>query len=146
MIRYKDVHSRSSMVYVSYISRSLRLSNSCFSHVVNLACKAVVEAFTQMKFSVVNADEYSPPKEPRPTFFIEALECNPIAIICSLICSINLFLFLKVKALTDLYNFWGLEHYHPVNLKFTRNIQSWPLHIFLQWVSYTMKAVGFQKF
>ena len=93
------------MVYVSCVSRSLRLYNSCFPHVVNLACKAVVEAITRMEFSAVDADEYSPPEGPRPTSFIEALERDPIAIIRSLIRSVNVFIYSKVKALIDLYNF-----------------------------------------
>lgn len=56
---------------------------------VNLACKAVIEAITRIEFSAVNAEEYTPPDGPQATSFVEALQRDPIATIRSLIRSVS---------------------------------------------------------
>ena len=58
----------------------------CFPHVVNLACKAVLSAITRIEYAAENAGDYAPPAiGPRSTTFTEAIACDPIATLQSLV-------------------------------------------------------------
>ena len=69
------------------------ICSSCFPHVVNLACKAVIEALTHVEYSAPDAQEYIPPPNPNgasPVSFLEALHRDPIATLRSLIRAVGL--------------------------------------------------------
>lgn len=57
---------------------------SCFPHVVNLACKAVLKEITDMKFAAANARDYVP-AGPVPTNFLDVLDRDPIATVRTLV-------------------------------------------------------------
>lgn len=63
-------------------------SLSCFPHVVNLTCKAVLKEITDMKFVAANAHDYVP-SGPAPINFLDVLNCNPIATVRTLVCVVS---------------------------------------------------------
>ena len=69
--------------------RFLIAKNRCFPHIVNLACKAVLQAMTKLDFAAETAADYIPTAA-SPETFIEALVSrDPIAILQSLIRSVS---------------------------------------------------------
>ena len=65
----------------------------CFPHIVNLACHAVLEAVTKLKYTAENAEDYVPNNEdPVPATFEEALKHDPLATTCSLIQGVSLYI------------------------------------------------------
>ena len=65
----------------------------CFPHIVNLACHAVLEAVTKLKYAAENAEDYVPNDEdPVPATFEEALKCDPVATTRSLIQGVSLYI------------------------------------------------------
>jgi hypothetical protein len=61
----------------------------CFPHIINLACKAVLSAFTDedlAKELTLNERDYAPdPEESLPQTFEDAVQRDPIATLRSLI-------------------------------------------------------------
>lgn len=68
----------------------------CFPHIVNLACKAVLTAITQMDFASENVADFSPNKV-LATSFWEALQHDPIAILQSLICGVSVYYYISMQ-------------------------------------------------
>ena len=60
----------------------------CFPHVVNLACKAILKAITDMDFATENANEFVP-DGPSATTFVDAIDRDPIATIRSVIRAVS---------------------------------------------------------
>ena len=58
---------------------------SCFPHVVNLACKAVLEAITNLKFAAENSADIQPDSYVQPETFLQAMQRDPIALLRALI-------------------------------------------------------------
>ncbi|KAJ7922560.1 hypothetical protein B0H13DRAFT_1982940 [Mycena leptocephala] len=52
----------------------------CFPHIVNLACKAILGAITDMDFAAPEADDFVPPLNPADNF-LAAVEGDPVATI-----------------------------------------------------------------
>ncbi|KAJ7793825.1 hypothetical protein B0H13DRAFT_2171692, partial [Mycena leptocephala] len=52
----------------------------CFPHIVNLACKAVLGAITDMDFAAPEADDFVPPRTPADNF-LGAIVGDPVATI-----------------------------------------------------------------
>ncbi|KAF7328296.1 Dimer-Tnp-hAT domain-containing protein [Mycena sanguinolenta] len=50
----------------------------CFPHIVNLACKAVLSAITDMDFAATGADDFVPNRA-EPRTFLDAIARDPIA-------------------------------------------------------------------
>lgn len=57
---------------------------SCFPHMVNLACKAVLAAITSVEYGKETAQDYFP-DGPAPRTLLKAVVRDPIAILRSLI-------------------------------------------------------------
>jgi hypothetical protein len=82
-IRYVSFHT-TSFEWVLMFSTC-----SCFPHIVNLACKAVLNAFTDDEL-VANERDYTPdPDEPSPQTFEDAVRRDPIATLRSLIRTVS---------------------------------------------------------
>lgn len=62
---------------------------SCFPHVVNLACKAILAAITNMKFAEQGAEDFVPTKS-MPTDFRGAIKRDPIATVRTLVRVVSL--------------------------------------------------------
>ena len=58
--------------------------NSCFPHVVNLSCKAVLSAITNMDYAANDAEDYAP-NGLTPMTFIDAINRDPIATVRTLV-------------------------------------------------------------
>jgi hypothetical protein len=54
----------------------------CFPHIVNLACKAVLAAITNLDYVAETAEDFY------PSNFLEGLDRDPIATVRSLICAV----------------------------------------------------------
>ena len=64
----------------------MNANQRCFPHIVNLACDAVLQAVTKLKYAAENAKDFVPNDEdPVPTTFKEALKRDPVATTHSLI-------------------------------------------------------------
>lgn len=57
---------------------------SCFPHIVNLACKAVLGAMTKLEYASQTAQDYVP-TGPEPTSFWDAINRDSIATVRSLV-------------------------------------------------------------
>ena len=65
----------------------------CFPHIVNLACHAILEAVTKLKYAAENAEDYVPNDEdPVLATFEEALKRDPVATTRSLIRGVCLYI------------------------------------------------------
>ena len=74
----------------------------CFPHIVNLACHAILEAVTKLKYAAENAEDYVPNNEdPVPATFKEALKRNPVATTRSLIRGVSSYDTSESPALTS---------------------------------------------
>ena len=86
-IRYTSriFHSHSSLIK-SWLPR-------CFPHIVNLACKAVLGAITELKYAKDDAVDFAPdPDTPAPATFEEVLKRDPVATTRSLIRGVSVHL------------------------------------------------------
>lgn len=63
----------------------------CFPHIVNLACKAVLAAITNLDFAADTSAEYVP-HGPSSRSFSDALRRDPIATVRSLIRSVSIYI------------------------------------------------------
>ena len=63
----------------------------CFPHIVNLACKAVLGAITELKYVKENAVDFVP-NTPAPTTFEDVLRRDPVATTRSLIRGVSEYL------------------------------------------------------
>ena len=59
--------------------------NSCFPHVINLACKAVLRAITDLDLAHENAVDYYVPVGVNAQSFLDALKQDVIAIVRTLV-------------------------------------------------------------
>lgn len=64
--------------------------NSCFPHIVNLACKAVLGAMTKVEYAAQTAEDHIP-FGPQPETFWDAVSRDPIATLRSLIRAVRLY-------------------------------------------------------
>ena len=97
---------------------------SCFPHVVNLCCKAVLGAITNLKFAAENANDYERSGDV-PQNFDETLKQDPIATTRSLIRGVQTHL----SPLSE-YEYWPSIHRSDCHL-FIINI----LQIYLKLLS-----------
>ncbi|KAK0442063.1 ribonuclease H-like domain-containing protein, partial [Armillaria borealis] len=80
----------------------------CFAHIVNLACKAVLTAITDLEFAALDAADFEPTVEEANTFGA-ALQRDPIALVRTLVrviraSSLRRQFFSEVVAALDLNN------------------------------------------
>jgi hypothetical protein len=64
------------------------IGESCFPHVVNLACKAVLKAITNLNYAIEDVNEFVP-EGPLATMFTDAIDRDPIATVRSIVRSVR---------------------------------------------------------
>jgi len=75
-------------IYIFLLSPVADMFVRCFPHIVNLACKAVLSAITNLEYAAEEAEDYIPPNTESLTF-LDALSRDPVAAVRSLIRSVS---------------------------------------------------------
>lgn len=90
----------------------------CFPHIVNLACKAVLSAITNLDYAMENAPDFDPdlhddPEQFDPDGWRDQVKRDPIAALRTLIRLV--FMFLEVLIVT-LISSRSAHHHYAVNI------------------------------
>lgn len=72
---------------------------SCFPHVVNLACKAVLSAITKMEYAACDAQDYIPDDSASlfPVSFLDSIKRDPVATVWTLVRVVCILLLLPLS-------------------------------------------------